>query len=413
MQVIGSLKRALQPSVTDVEVDFQVTSGFEVIQSPAKIPTIFNGDKVVVYGIFKSKAVSDTPLEAGLTGTATLKGQILNMPISHSLILNIPSPSLVGDEINSYSEFDIPVLHHLAAKTLLSDWSNGQGWSSTGLTGECKQEMIKLSIDCSVISEHTAFVAYDEDQSQVIEGAIQVWDLAASTARQEFFGMGGGAFLPPPPGGGGAFPPPPPGATKRGGTFPPPPPGAFPPPPPGGGPPANIAGIVIGRPGATRDVVLNGKARSCLPPLGLPRESAVSPPMTFGSCPPPPPQPCKNAGPPPPQGSASLKNPGKAQSDNLPKLISLQQAAGFWLLKDIAGSVIEKKITCPQKVSGEVWGTVLALTYLEIHCSRQRDEWELIAMKADMWLDSQTLPENVTLSSLKSIAKTALQPEAK
>ena len=183
MQVIRSLKQALQPSVTDVEVEFQLPPGFEAFRTPAKIPAIFKGNKIVVYGILKRKAASDALLEAGVTGTATLKGQILSEPINHSVSFEISPPPLFGDkEFGSQTGFEMPVVHHLAAKSLLSDWSNGLGWSSTALTDERK---LKLSIESSVISEHTAFIAFNEDQDEPIEGAVKVWDLTASMARQE------------------------------------------------------------------------------------------------------------------------------------------------------------------------------------------------------------------------------------
>ena len=59
-QVIASLKRALQPSVTDLEVDFQLTSSFEAFQAPAKIPTILieigeGTSKVMEYDIGTSR----------------------------------------------------------------------------------------------------------------------------------------------------------------------------------------------------------------------------------------------------------------------------------------------------------------------------------------------------------------------
>ena len=48
-QVISSLRRALQPAVTDLSIKFDVPSSFKVYQAPEEIPTLFSGDKVVVY----------------------------------------------------------------------------------------------------------------------------------------------------------------------------------------------------------------------------------------------------------------------------------------------------------------------------------------------------------------------------
>lgn len=393
--------------MTNVEVDFNLPSGFEVTQAPAKIPTIFNGDKVVIYGIFKSRATTDTPLEAGLTGTATLKGQILSTPITHTLTFDIPAPSLPGEEaMGSQSGFEIPVVHHLAAKSLLSDWSRGEGWSSTALPDECKQEIIKLSIESKVISEHTAFVAYDEDQSQVIEGAIQVWDLAAPMARGDpwsstnLFGAAPKMRGARGGGGGGMMMK---SRKKKAAYSGPPPPGA----------PApmmmldNLSAVSMRCAPA-----LSMEAAPPPPPPAMQASlSSVSQPQmkaAYASAPRRSKMASKGASAP---SSDSHSKPESLPSDTLTVLISLQQAAGFWLLSDITSKVIKKSkgTDCPPKVAEDVWGTILALAYLEVCCAQQQDEWELIAMKADMWLESQPLPEGVTLPSLKSTAKTVVK----
>ena len=426
LQVISSLKRALQPAVTDVQVEFQLTSGFEDYQAPAKIPTIFKGDKIVVYGILKSKAASDAPLEAGVTGTATLKGRVSGVSISHSVSFSIPSPPSAGErQIGSLTGFEMPVLHHLASKSLLNDWSKGFGWSSTALTGERKQEMIQLSIESSVVCEHTAFVAYDVDQSQAIEGAIQVWDLTAAMAEQQQVAMQGyfGAL-----GGGGGG-----GGHGR-----------------GGGVRYAYANVRAMSSSASPMKLVSksrkkGSSRSApLPPQMNVLCSSAPPPLAYDSAPPPPPgaplaydsAPPLARGtraPPPPSGPAmplqlqqrgvcidedsasddeeefcDMKRPKKNTSGSsvLSLLISFQQAAGFWLLEEVAKKIIKKEdvMKPPQGVAAEVWATVLALTYLDVFCAGQKDEWELIAMKAEFWLEGQSL-QGVTLPSLRDTAK--------
>ena len=56
-------------------------------------------------------------------------------------------------------------------------------------------------------------------------------------------------------------------------------------------------------------------------------------------------------------------------------------------------------------MSEDVWGTILALAYLERHCSAQKDKWELVALKAEMWLGGQSLPDGVSIASLTELAK--------
>ena len=384
-QVISSLKRALQPSVTDLEVDFQLTSGFEVFRAPAEIPTIFNGDKVVVYGICKSLAASDAPLQAGFTGTATLKGQVLDQPIMYSVPFDIPAPPLKGEEeIESLTGFQMPIIHHLAAKALLVDWSNGQGWGSTALTDECKEETVKLSIDSMVISEHTAFVAVDVDQSKPIKGAIQTWDLTAAMANQQGYTMGYGMGFQHVSlsSCGSSMPMPAMHMAKLGAAPPPAPSGGI---PRSGGPPKHFK---------------KSKRSGGAPPLPLERNYLCAAPRSAPS----------KAAPSKAQAlSCDISMKRSLQSstppDDLTILISLQQAAGFWPLKDLCTKVLKEKKSSPPGVLEEVWGTVLALAYLERHCGAQRDEWELVALKAEMWLGGQSLPNGVSIASLTELAK--------
>ena len=105
--------------MTDLEVSFDVTSGFDALEAPDKLPTIFNGDKTIIYGIFRSKAVSDQPLEAGVSGTATLKGKVLGVSFEHTIPFEIPAPSDSPDS----DSFEMLIVHHLAAKSLIHDWS--------------------------------------------------------------------------------------------------------------------------------------------------------------------------------------------------------------------------------------------------------------------------------------------------
>ena len=431
LKVIGSLKKALQPSVTDLKLEFDLPSGFEAFQAPSNIPTLFKGDKVVIYGILKTKAASDSPLQSGVRGKASLKGQISEKAIAHSISFDIPAPPLMGeDQLESSTGFDLPVIHHLAAKSLLSDWKAGKGWGSTALTQEREQESINISIESCVICEHTAFVAVDQEKKQPIEGAITTYDITANVIRDyEGFGFramgmarrapvarsamlvsdaldflggpsslsGGGSLggLPPPPGGGGPLggpPPPPRGGGPLGGPQlcrlggPPLPPGA----------PMRMQGAAVPR-SLESSRSMPPKIMAAARNYSLSNESAVasveSNIMEMNAM----------------IQSISSKRSSEAAStsDSLMILISLQHAAGYWLLKDLSEKVVKKSLTelqCPTGLSQEVWATVLALVFLEQKCGHQKDEWELIAAKAEMWLSSQSLPSS--LESLKDNAKT-------
>ena len=383
--MIGSLKKALQPSVTDLELDFDLPSGFEAFQAPSGIPTLFNGDKVVIYGILKTRAATDSPLQSGVQGKASLKGQASGENMTHSISFDIPAPPLMGeDQLESSTGFDMPMIHHLAAKSLLSDWKAGKGWGSTALTQEREQESVNISIESSVICEHTAFVAVDQEK-QPLEGAITMYDITASMIEEEeelFMCSSSYSSTSPPlqqPYLASNF-----ALSRSGGSF------------------------CSSDEDDDEELSLNSSSDGgALPPPPIPmaldlmlRELSAPPPSSakgrFMAAPPPP----------APLSSAARNSP-PGSYDFASNLISLQHASGYWLLKDISEKIMMKslpELQCPSGVTQQVWATILALVFLELKLGHQKDEWELIAAKAEMWLSSQSLPSS--LESLKQKAKT-------
>ena len=100
-----------------------------------------------------------------------------------------------------------------------------------------------------------------------------------------------------------------------------------------------------------------------------------------------------------------------SSGSSLSTLVTLQAAEGYWSLDTGLASIIgcslsDLKSASPSGCSDVVWGTLLAIVLLESRFSSQHDEWELVAMKAEMWLQGQALPPGSSISSLK---ETALQ----
>ena len=362
--------------MTDLEVSFDVTSGFDALEAPDKLPTIFNGDKTVIYGIFRSKAASDQPLEAGVSGTATLKGKVLGVSFEHTISFEIPVHSDSPDS----DSFSMPIVHHLAAKSLIHDWEHKEGWASTAPESECKKEIIRVSIESSVVSAHTAYIAVDEDQDKPIEGAIQTWDLSATMEASEGgWGYGGMAVK----------------SAK------------------------NVKYKKMGavkRMAAAPQQLVQGECRKAskgFAPRGLRAASSSSraaapPPQSddnleclFKAKPMMKLESAKEKGP----ATARLKSSGGSTSDELTQFISLQLAEGFWNL-DKVSSFMKKTISCPiPGIDPIIWATIIALVLLESQFSQQQDEWELVAMKAETWLSMQRLPVGFDVQKLKEEAK--------
>ncbi|KAJ3430086.1 actin-5c-related [Anaeramoeba flamelloides] len=90
------------------------------------------------------------------------------------------------------------------------------------------------------------------------------------------------------------------------------------------------------------------------------------------------------------------------------KLIKSQTFEGYWQYLDskalqIMGiKVDEFNEYIPEKMSKDIWLSIVILAYLQFKFSMKKVEWKLVAKKAKEWLKSQKL--NQDLNSLKLIA---------
>ena len=167
--MIRSLKRAIQPAVTDVSVHFKVKSPNTkaAYQSPDKLPPIFAGEKLVVYGLMNLQDKSGQTIN----GDAILKGSMLGKSFEHCVPFN--------SNLDSCAESDgIYPIHRLAAKALISDWQDSR---------KPTESIVSLSVESSIVSEHTAFIAVDEENSNPIEGAMQVWDIRSNEGAMQIW----------------------------------------------------------------------------------------------------------------------------------------------------------------------------------------------------------------------------------
>ncbi|XP_064929773.1 von Willebrand factor A domain-containing protein 5B2 isoform X3 [Columba livia] len=59
----------------------------------------------------------------------------------------------------------------------------------------------------------------------------------------------------------------------------------------------------------------------------------------------------------------------------------------------------------PEDLESASWATAVALAWLEHRCAGFFEEWELVAAKADAWLQAQRLPEGLDVGCLKGAAR--------
>ena len=350
VQVIRSLKRALQPAITDVSVSFEVPKEFQVMQSPQNPPPVFNGEKLVVYATLKSqKGLEKTDCTATLKGN--MLGEELERKIPFTLDSSTPAPGL-------------PVIHHLAAKALITDWETAR---------KEKKSIVDLSIESSVISSHTAFIAVDEESSEPVSGSMRVYDIQAPLVLQHYYCGGGG--------GGGS-----------------------------GGLETIVGSAMVvktkSKKGASPLGALSRRKKRSTHPAARSFAMASDETLLYDrsaettglyNC-------CSI------EGSV---NPISKPTNTLEDLISAQQLNGTWELTFSFAQLIGKPLAdleaaCPigrEGVGPTVWATVLAVSLLRSRYSSQQDEWELIAMKAESWLKKQSLPSGITLEKIFEVAQ--------
>jgi hypothetical protein len=360
-----------------------------VQQSPQNLPAIYNGEKMVAYGII---TVKGSPMDQDITGRAVLKGNILGKKIEYSVPFTLNAVST--------SPPSLPTVHHLAAKALIKDWQDQD---------KNKEEIVKLSIESSVISSHTAFIAVDEETNEPVAGAMKTWGITArfmqtiglrrhkQTARRSTGGKAPRRHLMPERNVQGA------GTKKK--------------------------AAVKKKAAPRKSIAVPKKYTADSAPFAARSQSySRSRSRSHSSSPR-----CRLSRSRSRDGrhsrshsrdrrrSRSHSRSRRRSRSPVPKsrsstvdlygIIAGQQANGSWSL-NTAMACIQAAIKddCPIECEGivaTVWATILILTLLRKKYSSQQDEWELIAMKAESWIKKQALPSGVTVQDLYTAAERA------
>ena len=56
---MDALQHAMQPAITDIEVSWHLPEGYDVIQTPKRVPVVFDKERLVLYGILSRPAGSE------------------------------------------------------------------------------------------------------------------------------------------------------------------------------------------------------------------------------------------------------------------------------------------------------------------------------------------------------------------
>lgn len=173
LQVIRSLKHAMQPAVTGTLVTFDLPPGYRARVAPTVVPPIFIGERTIVYALLESSSEAEP---GGGKATVTLQGHLLGETVKHTLEVELQPLAESGG-----FPFSLPTIHHLTGKAFIRDLLLEEEPGEMAVQGE----VVKLSCECGVISKYTAFIAIDEQQKKPVQGSLQTWDMLASRPDEE------------------------------------------------------------------------------------------------------------------------------------------------------------------------------------------------------------------------------------
>lgn len=326
-KVLRQLARALAPAVSDVRIDW---GGLPVEQAPHRLPPLFAGERSIVYGLLRGEPRPARVVLRGRTPAGALEAELDIDPATarhERTVVTLAARALIRD---------------LEERTSARHEQDGSQQARED-DSRVKEAIVRLATTYGLASSCTSFVAVEEratplhDQAQLRRVPVALtrgWG-ALEDAR---LGLAAGARPEAPPAAAATTSPMPPRAPK-----PRPPRGAS----------------------ATPEVDFDAASEAEAVPLpalayvheGRPAAQTVRP---------------------------------------LDHLVALQRADGSWDLTPGLARALDRPLAefefALRGARGDVatvrraWATALALSWLERHAADCRDEWRLLARKAEAWL---------------------------
>ncbi|XP_035294135.1 von Willebrand factor A domain-containing protein 5A isoform X1 [Cricetulus griseus] len=151
-KALGSLKFALNCSVEDISVSWELPPGLSASMLSSEQTVIFRGQRLIIYA-----QLTGTMPQVESSGKVcfkyTLKGKSLENRVTFSL------------QPKTNASFTI---HRLAAKSLIQMKDLGSHETSDGE----KEDVLNISIQSGVLSSFTAFIAVNKELNQPVQGPL-------------------------------------------------------------------------------------------------------------------------------------------------------------------------------------------------------------------------------------------------
>jgi Ca-activated chloride channel family protein len=321
-KVLRQFRRLLSPALSDVRIDW---GGLGVTPAPATPPPVFAGDRLIAYGI----------LADARPATVTLSARRAGAPVAFTMALD-PGHATAGTTVAT-----------LAARTLIRELEEGaEGLSRFGSRQTARRrtrvsdEIVRLATTYGLASRETSLVAIERRETPV-QGEMLLRRIPVALTN------GWGALED---------------AAR--------------------GPALHAQSWLTGQ----RFRMVSAVATSTVAPRLTRIEAAGFAGMS-----------CALGGDVPFAAVSELSRLGSAAAGPqhpLDRLVTLQLADGSWeltpelaaVLRIELGEIDARRPTGGAPDGRRVWATLLALAWLERRAAGARDEWALLARKAERWL---------------------------
>ncbi|EPQ16510.1 von Willebrand factor A domain-containing protein 5A [Myotis brandtii] len=151
-KALRALKRSLQPVVEDVSLSWDLPAGLSAKMLSPEPTVIFRGQRLIVYA-----QLTGTMPPAEATGKVCLKYTLQGTQFENQVAFSLQPKSDANLTI-----------HRLAAKSFIQ--TKDMGFEETPAND--KKEVLKISMECGVISSHTAFIAINKDLNKPLQGPL-------------------------------------------------------------------------------------------------------------------------------------------------------------------------------------------------------------------------------------------------
>uniref|UniRef100_A0A8C6U1E5 von Willebrand factor A domain containing 5A n=1 Tax=Neogobius melanostomus TaxID=47308 RepID=A0A8C6U1E5_9GOBI len=152
-KVIQSLRFAMQPSVVDISVKWDLPKGVSATVLSPPLTCIFQGQRSLLYAQLTGQVLTE--------GCVTVKYSLAGRPTENKLNFSLKPTEDTGLTV-----------HRLAARSLIRSLEQGQGGRRGQIDDAKKKKIIDLSVQSGVRSSFTAFIAVNKTSGEAIQGPL-------------------------------------------------------------------------------------------------------------------------------------------------------------------------------------------------------------------------------------------------